>query len=128
MLTRQRRKWQKALVLVTNNMGQNQALAEELIKQFTQVWFHQWKVFTVAPTAYKNATYSFVLKEDFVNKREILSQETLKQLNEEFKAFNYEIDSLIDLSSDVSEESEQPSEPLDMKSEGIFDEYDRLKS
>lgn len=43
------------------------------------------------------------------------------------KDFNYEIDAIFDLSSDMSETAPNLQSPLDLKSEMIFEEYDRQK-
>ena len=44
-------------------------------------------------------------------------------MHKECKEFNYEVDMVLDLSSDVSQG--MPSEPMDLKSLDIFDEYER---
>ena len=54
-----------------------------------------------------------------------ISQDTLKNLHKQCKDFNYEIDSIIDLSSDVSEG--MPKESLDLKSWTVFEEAERQR-
>jgi hypothetical protein len=47
----------------------------------------------------------------------------MKNLHDEFTDFTYEVDSIIDLSSDVGKT--QPD--LSLKDESVFDVYDQLK-
>jgi|LauGreDrversion4_2_1035121.scaffolds.fasta_scaffold1776104_1 hypothetical protein len=94
-----RKGWQKALVIVTNGRGQNQELAEAVAAKFNRTTFKQWRVLSVGPKAVQKANENFIVS-DFSS---IISQDTLKALHKQCKDFNYEIDSILDFSSDVSE-------------------------
>jgi hypothetical protein len=54
-----------------------------------------------------------------------LTPEIMQKLLAEFKEFNYEIDTIFDLTSDVSEGATLDN-TLNLKSYDIFDEFERL--
>ena len=60
----------------------------------------QWKVLAVGPTPIKAATENFVI--DGLGSEAVIGKETMEALHARCKEFNYEMDSVMDLSSDVS--------------------------
>ena len=54
----------------------------------------------MAPQEFPKATKSFVIPE--MNKEVAIPRDTLTRLHKEYEDFSFEVDSIIDLSSDVS--------------------------
>lgn len=77
-------------------------------------------MFAVGPKAIAKANHNFLLPDDMS-----LTPEVMQKLLAEYKEFNYEIDTIFDLSSDVSEGAALDN-TLSLKSYDIFDEFDRL--
>ncbi len=88
-------------MLITNGKGQNQELAEAIINKFSGTTLHKWRVFGISPQKFQKAEHTFIV--DLPEKGAALPSPTLEKLHKEFSDFTYEADSVIDLSSDVSQ-------------------------
>ena len=71
----------------------------------------------------KNATFDFVIPE--MNEKINIEPETLTNLHAAFKDFSYEVDAVIDLSSDISEGMINEEPTLSIKNYSMFEEYER---
>ena len=91
-----RKNWQKTLIIITNGKGQSQELAEAVAQRFAGTTFKKWRVFAIGPEKVQKASYNFNI--DF---SATIPKATMEDLHKEFEDFTYEVDSIIDLSSDA---------------------------
>jgi hypothetical protein len=55
-----RKNWQKTMILITNNKGQNKEVSEAIVKKFSATTFKRWRVFAVAPEKIDKAEHTFI--------------------------------------------------------------------
>jgi hypothetical protein len=55
-----RKNWQKTMILITNNKGQNKEVSEAIVKKFSGTTFKRWRVFAVAPEKIDKAEHTFI--------------------------------------------------------------------
>jgi hypothetical protein len=55
-----RKNWQKTMILITNNKGQNKEVSETIVKKFSGTTFKRWRVFAVAPEKIDKAEHTFI--------------------------------------------------------------------
>lgn len=76
----------------------------------------------MGPTPIKGATENFVV--EGLGTQSLVQKETMEALHARCKEFNYEMDSVMNLSSDVSQGM---PEGIDLKSFAVFDEAERQR-
>ncbi len=87
-----------------------------MAQKFAGTTFNKWRVFAIGSEKVSKASYNFN-----IDLSKTIPATTMETLHKEFNDFTYEVDSIIDLSSDIPRAKKQ----LDLKnSEELFDEYE----
>jgi len=97
-------------------------MAEAIVKKFAGTTFKRWRVFAIAPEKVDKAEHTFI-----VDTSATIPANVMESLHNEYLNFSYEVDSIVDLSSDLSQFAPADSQTLDLKSVSVFDEYERLR-
>ena len=107
-------------MLITNGKGSSQELAEAVAKKFGGTKIRKWRVFAIGPEKIDNASYNFK-----IDLSTTIPKNTMESLRKEFIDFTYEVDTIIDLSSEIPNSKNK----VDLKnSEEIFDQYETMKN